>query len=92
MVTMVGFGFNVWINPKFTTLNPNQLNPKDQLNFGEIHFLFEYFLNATYERKIACFFSLGEGGGEKVGLCKVSMKSVNHETIKMHPFTNKMNR
>jgi hypothetical protein len=89
MVTMVGLGFNVWINPKFTTLNPNQLNPKDQLNFGEIHFLFEYFLNATYRRKIACFFSLAGRGG---GLCNVSMKSVNRETIKMHPFTNKMNR
>jgi len=60
MVTMVGVGFNVWINPKFTTLNPDELNPKDQLNFGEIHFLFESFLNATYGRKIVCFFF---GGG-----------------------------
>lgn len=75
MVTMVSVGFNVWINPKFTTLNLDELNPKDQLKFGEIHFLFESFLNNTYGRKIVCFFLGG-------GLCKVSMKSVNHETIK----------
>jgi hypothetical protein len=54
-------GFWVWINPKFTTLNRDDLHPKDQLNFGEIHFLFEYFLNAIYGRKEDCMFFFFRG-------------------------------